>query len=300
MENYEYEDINKNRIDEIKNYREKILNTKKELTKKEEFMTSKSSLVKYDTPFLILSSNTNKKTLEDLEINESYEQEYLRNIIYSNDIEQEKKQANIRNYSLRDALNKILRPKRYPEETDTDKSQNQIYVKYVSCSPVTKEDVNNLQEELDRQLQTKQARETGICEIREKLYMDCFDELIRQITLNCLERGILLKRIKNEIITTLDSYQNLYQSSIAYGIRSLLYAEKQKRQYIEKRDKLKDKCKELELLKEQLQIDYDNAVKQEQIDRIESEKKLIDDIAIKRQEAENKKNLLKDLLAIKA
>ena len=61
------------------------------------------------------------------------------------------------------------------------------------------------QEQLDLKLQQRQARETGICPIREELYAQCFgmyartiavfsgssgaDELIRQITINCAERG---------------------------------------------------------------------------------------------------------------
>jgi len=49
-----------------------------------------------------------------------------------------------------------------------------MWVQYVSATPATKADVINLQEELDKQLQQKQARETGICPIREELYTQCF------------------------------------------------------------------------------------------------------------------------------
>ena len=45
-------------------------------------------------------------------------------------------------------------------------------------------DVMNLQEQLDQRLTTRQARETGICPVREELYAQCFDELIRQVTIN--------------------------------------------------------------------------------------------------------------------
>jgi hypothetical protein len=34
-----------------------------------------------------------------------------------------------------------------------------------------------LQEQLDHQLQSRQARETGICPVREELYSQCFGEL---------------------------------------------------------------------------------------------------------------------------
>ncbi|RHY69981.1 hypothetical protein DYB30_011932 [Aphanomyces astaci] len=66
-------------------------------------------------------------------------------------------------------------------------------------------------------LQQKQARETGICPVREELYAQCFDELIRQITINCAERGLLLLRVRVEIRMTIAAYQTLYESSIAFG-----------------------------------------------------------------------------------
>jgi len=35
-------------------------------------------------------------------------------------------------------------------------------------------------------------RESGICPIREELHAQCFDEIIRQVTLNCAERGFTI------------------------------------------------------------------------------------------------------------
>jgi dynein light intermediate chain len=119
-------------------------------------------------------------------------------------------------------------------------------VQYVTCTPCAKADVINLQEDLDRRLQTEQARETGICPIREKLYVECFDELIRQVTINCLERGILLMRIKKELIMTVESYQNLYESAIAYGIRVLMLAEEDKKKLEEEIVNDENECNELE------------------------------------------------------
>lgn len=37
----------------------------------------------------------------------------------------------------------------------------------MSATPATKQDVLDLQEKLDKRLQQRQARETGICPIRE-------------------------------------------------------------------------------------------------------------------------------------
>jgi dynein light intermediate chain len=90
-----------------------------------------------------------------------------------------------------DYLNSILPPREYTEN-------GQLWVRYVSPTPATRVDVINLQDRLDRKLQARQARETGICPIREELYSQCFDELIRQITINCAERGFLLVRGRDE------------------------------------------------------------------------------------------------------
>lgn len=81
---------------------------------------------------------------------------------------------------------------------------------------------------MDSTLQARQARETGVCPVREELYAQCFDELIRQITINCAERGLLLLRVRDEARMTISSYETLYESSIAYGIRKALLAEHRK------------------------------------------------------------------------
>jgi len=202
-----------------------------------------NSLVKYDTPYLISSTSQNKKTLEDLKETEEEANIYLRNIINK---DEDETLIGFK-YSVKDALNRLLPPKKI-----TDKEQE--WVQYVTCTPVAKADVVNLQENLDRRLQTEQARETGICPIREKLYTECFDELIRQITLNCLERGILLTRIKKELNMTINSYQSLYESSIAYGIRTLLLAEEEKKKLNDEIGKIEKECEDLEV--EIQEIDY--------------------------------------------
>ena len=186
-----------------------------ENTNTRESTTGTTSLVKYDTPFLVSTTISNKKTLEELDDNNDNAEIFLRNLINKRGGDDKSGKSEYEDYSVKDALNKILPPKKIFKN-------EQLWVQYVSCTPVTKAEVLNLQEGLDRRLQTMQARETGICPIREELYNECFDELIRQVTINCLERGILLMRTKKEIEMTINSYQTLYESAIAYGIRTSL------------------------------------------------------------------------------
>ena len=104
----------------------------------------------------------------------------------------------------------------------------------------------NLQDELDKKLQERQARETGICPIREELYSQGFDEIIRQVTINCAERGFLLVRVRDEIKMTIQAYQTLYESSIAYGMRKALQAEQSKAEMLIKIQNIEEDCAELE------------------------------------------------------
>ncbi|XP_019948920.1 axonemal dynein light intermediate polypeptide 1 [Paralichthys olivaceus] len=105
---------------------------------------------------------------------------------------------------------------------------NQQWLQQVSSSPCTRTDVVRLEELLDTMLQQRQAREAGICPVRRMLYTQCFDELIRQVTINCAERGLLLLRVRDEIRMTIAAYQTLYESSVAFGMRKALQAEQGK------------------------------------------------------------------------
>ena len=71
----------------------------------------------------------------------------------------------------------------------------------------------------------RQARESGICPVREELFAQCFDEIIRQVTLSEPERGLLLLRVRDEIKMTIAAYQTLYQSSVTFAMRKQLQAE---------------------------------------------------------------------------
>jgi len=157
-------------------------------------MQQQISLVKYNTPLLISTGKNAKK---------------------------KDKAAVAKMTQTEDILNSILPPREWTQD-------DQLLVQYVSANPATRADVLNLQRDLDKQLQARQARETGICPIREELYTQSFDELIRQVTIICAERGLLLLRVRDEIRMTICAYQSLYESSIAFGMRKALQAEQRR------------------------------------------------------------------------
>jgi dynein light intermediate chain, axonemal len=189
-----------------------------------------------------------------------------------------------------DILNSILPPREWTEG-------GQLWVQYVSSTPATRLDVLNLQEQLDHQLQSRQARETGICPVREELYSQCFDELIRQITINCSERGLLLLRVRDEMRMTISAYESLYESSIAYGIRKALMAEQRRIDLNAKARSLDTNNKDLQGQIAAMQASIDNTLKRSAERREADEKAHGEEIERITKTNDNLKTSLETMLA---
>jgi dynein light intermediate chain len=155
-----------------------------------------------------------------------------------------------------------------------------------------------LQEQLDQKLQQRQARETGICPIREELYAQCFDELIRQITINCGERGLLLLRVRDDIRMTIAAYQTLYESSIAFGMRQALMAEQRKRNMEARIRELEQQCDECEKQVHSLQDKIKSTEKYEETKRAEEQDKHREQMELYKKTNEELKRNLESLLSV--
>lgn len=168
------------------------------------------------------------------------------------------------NSKLEDMVNSMLPPRQWVEDSGT-------WIQYASKEPASRLDVIALQEQLDKKLNERKARETGICPVREELYGQCFDELIRHVTLDGPERGLLLMRTRDEIRMTIDAYKTLFASSVTFGIKKQLRSE----QGI---PELEDQVKDLEAQKAQLELEvYELRSKLEIVEKREAERKTADD-----------------------
>ena len=130
-----------------------------------------------------------------------------------NDPKTEKK-----NPLISETLNSMFPPKQWEEA-------GHKFIQYVSSTPATREKSRDLYKALDQKLKERRAKEKGICPVRQELYSECFDEIIRQVTIDNPERGLLLLKVRDEIKMSIASYQILYESAILYGIRKQLQAE---------------------------------------------------------------------------
>mmetsp|Transcript_17690 Transcript_17690/g.39213 ORF Transcript_17690/g.39213 Transcript_17690/m.39213 type:complete len:241 (-) Transcript_17690:1553-2275(-) len=168
------------------------------------------------------------------------------------------------NSKIDDMLNSMLPPREWVEDSGT-------WVQYASKEPASRLDVISLQEQLDKKLSERKARENGICPVREELYGQCLDELIRHVTLDGPERGLLLMRTRDEIKMTIDAYKTLFGSSVTFGIKKQLRAE----QGI---PELESQVEELESEKSQLELEvYELRSKLDIVEKREAERKAADD-----------------------
>ncbi|CAF0888286.1 unnamed protein product [Adineta ricciae] len=115
-----------------------------------------------------------------------------------------------------------------------------------SSVPSTHEDVKQLEEYFDKLLYNDYALEVGLCPKRRRIYDDLFNELIRITKVHCLERGLLLERVKNEYTQWMNTYEELYPSSMAYGMRQNLYRLQEKKDLEAKINTLEGECQQLQ------------------------------------------------------
>ncbi|CAL9704178.1 unnamed protein product [Knipowitschia caucasica] len=172
------------------------------------------SLLKYDTPVLISHSSGTSRSPKGRSFRVSPEQS-----LDATPVPPPKPKTVPLEQQHEEILNAILPPREWTEGTD-------VWLQKVSSVPGTRKDVLKLGEHLDSLLEKRQARLHGICPVRRELFSQCFDELIRQATVSCAEQGLLLGRVRDEINMTLATYRSIYESSMAFGMRKVLQAER--------------------------------------------------------------------------
>ncbi|XP_064083747.1 axonemal dynein light intermediate polypeptide 1-like isoform X2 [Macrobrachium nipponense] len=111
------------------------------------------------------------------------------------------------------------------EEEEGEEEEGIKWIQRVSRAPPSRTAVIQLWEQLDLKIKEQQARTKGICAIRRALYRECFDELIRQVTLDCPERGLLLARVRDEANMTIEAFQCLFHSASEFGATKAIQSE---------------------------------------------------------------------------
>ena len=189
---------------------------------------------------------------------------------------------------ISETLNNMFPPKQWEEN-------GHKYIQYISPKIATRENCRELFKALDQKLKERRAKEKGICPVRDQIYSQCFDEIIRQVTIDNPERGLLLLKVRDEIKMSIASYQTLYESALLYGLRKQMQME-DNRENLKKELEMKEK-KNIELMNKKIELEKKLKTLKKHFDErkaIEADKRN-KDIQFLNQEKESLERILKNL-----
>ena len=187
-----------------------------------------------------------------------------------------------------ETLNNMFPPKQWEES-------GHKYIQYISQKIATRDDCRELFKALDKKLKERRAKEKGICPVREQIYSQCFDEIIRQVTIDNPDRGLLLLKVRDEIKMSIASYQTLYESALLYGLRKQMQSEDNRDQLKKELEEKEKKNVELMNKKRELENKLKSLKKHfNERKEIEAEKRE-KDITFLNQEKESLERLLKNI-----
>ena len=124
---------------------------------------------------------------------------------------------------LQDFLNAILPPiptKITKQNNDNDRNddnekeeeeEEEIVYSLVSTQQTKRSELIEMRNNFEELIKQRRARKFGLDNIRYQLAFQLFDEIIREVAIDCKERGLLLLRIRDEAKMTLQSYAILKQ-----------------------------------------------------------------------------------------
>jgi dynein light intermediate chain len=163
-----------------------------------------------------------------------------------------------------DYLNSILPPREWSKN-------GKNFIQFASSHQSSRQDVVTLKENLDEKLKERHAKDLGVCPVKEELFSQCFDEIIRQITIKCPERGLILMKVRDEIKMTTGAYKTLYENSVIFGSMKQMQSE-------EGKDKTLNRINQLEAEKIRLENQKIRVLKKKDaLLRKFEENRLIDD-----------------------
>ena len=120
-------------------------------------------------------------------------------------------------WSINDILPLILQ-RRHVNPFNAPEMEDRV----VSHEAPNHDSVEELAKRLELLIAERKCKLEGVCEIRNELYMEAFNELIRQITIDCPERGLFLASIRDEIAYSLSAFEELYDNSIGFNSKRQL------------------------------------------------------------------------------
>ncbi|KAF8564455.1 hypothetical protein P879_05726 [Paragonimus westermani] len=111
--------------------------------------------------------------------------------------------------SVAQTLEQLFEPVKYKE-------LGTKWVKHVFTKQATPLEMNQLDQDVDRILKIRCSRKKALCFIREDVLEDLLKEILRQVTIDCPERGMLLRRILDHYKMEFAAYETLLRFANAF------------------------------------------------------------------------------------
>ncbi|ORC89486.1 dynein arm light chain [Trypanosoma theileri] len=173
-----------------------------------------------------------------------------------------------------------------------------LWVQHGSPYPASRTDTVETHEKLRRRLEETGAKRTGICPIRSLLLAECFLEVIRQVTAECWERGLLLLHIHSERIAAQTAHRELFESRVGHAFRLALKGEKDTSRVQNDIAKLRERMEALAEEEKQLRQKCDELSTKGEEQMLILEKIQGDEIAAIKKEGMQKRHQLEQMIAL--
>lgn len=171
------------------------------------------------------------------------------------------------------------------------------WVQHASPFPTTRIDTVKTRDKLHKMAADGACNSTGVCPTRSVLYAECFLEMIRQVTAEQWERGLLLLKIHAERIESLKAHRALYESRTGYAFRLALKGERDASNMHVGIGLLKVRLQSLATEEEGLKQKCDNFASYSEEQLLVDDKKYNDELNALKKEATQKRNQLEALTA---
>eukprot|EP00796_Vickermania_ingenoplastis_P010040 gene10040-7015_t len=178
-----------------------------------------STLIRYDVPYAV---HDPKKSLK------------LRRSLGLPDVEERSTDPNVRVI-----IDRFITPRRWTDQHGT------LWVQHASPFITSRTDTLETHKKLKQRLGQYYAKETGTCPIRTILIAECYLEVIRMVTAECWERGLLLLYIHAERVAAQASHREIFESRVGHAFRLTLKGEKDTTNVEHEIAQLKKKIEEL-------------------------------------------------------
>ncbi|RNF15418.1 dynein arm light chain [Trypanosoma conorhini] len=194
--------------------------------------------------------------------------------------------------NVRIVIDSFITPRAWRDEAGV------LWVQHGSPYPVSRTDTVETHEKLRRRMKKLGVQRCAVSPLRSLLLAECFLEVIRQVTAECWERGLLLLKIHAERTAAQTAHRELFESRVGHAFRLALKGEKDTSRVQQDIENLKRRTEELAEEEKVLRQQCDELSAKGEEQMLILEKLHADEVAAIKKEGVHKRNQLEHMIAL--